>query len=162
MLSFIFRNCGIAAISLLPTATISRTQVEYSTIQTVFGYHRTKCDITVQSTISSRSDIIYFPQLQQSCNITCAKRKYHCCQRQQYHVHITARSAISLALGAPPSAHSHTAIYAVRKFAIFSSELNSTHFLPFAAIRSPASVCKTLYSNPTISKSVFATRQSSF
>ena len=26
-------------------------QAEYSTIQTMFGYHRTKCDITVQSTI---------------------------------------------------------------------------------------------------------------
>ena len=141
------------------TASIARKISRFSTILTVFGYHRTKCDITVQSTISSRSDIIYFPQLRHRRNITVvsddnithALRAYNC-----------TKCNITCALGAPPSAHSHTAIYAVRKFAIFSSELNSTHFLPFAAIRSPASVCKTLYSNPTISKSVFATRQSSF
>lgn len=142
------------------TASIARKISRFSTILTVFGYHRTKCDITVQSTISPPQAILFsFPQLQQSCNITVvsddnitpALRAYNC-----------TKCNITAPLGAPPSAHSHTAIYAVRKFAIFSSELNSTHFLPFAAIRSPASVCKTLYSNPTISKSVFATRQSSF
>ena len=35
------------------------------------------------------------PQLQRSCNITCARRKYHCCQRQQYHAHF---ACISLTL----------------------------------------------------------------
>ena len=35
------------------------------------------------------------PQLQRSCNITCAKRKYHCCQRQQYHARF---ACISLTL----------------------------------------------------------------
>ena len=34
------------------------------------------------------------PQLQRSCNITCAKRKYHCCLRQQYHARF---ACISLA-----------------------------------------------------------------
>ncbi len=29
-------------------------------------------------------------QLQRSCNITCAKRKYHCCKKQQYHARIRA------------------------------------------------------------------------
>ena len=56
---------------------------------------------------------------------------------------------------------SYTAIYAVRKLAIFSSELISTHFLPFEAIFSPTSDCNSLYKRPTMSRSFLATRQSS-
>ena len=41
------------------------------------------------------------PQLQRSCNITCAKRKYHCCKKQQYHARIRAYHFHRLAARVP-------------------------------------------------------------
>ena len=89
-----FEQCVIAGASV--AISRKRTDVRYRKYSTqnfkifhnpnVFGYHRTKCDITVQRTISSRSDIIYFPQLRHRRNITVANgnnithalRAYNC------------------------------------------------------------------------------------
>ena len=61
----------------IPCIRTLQISFHLSAIQTQFGYHRTRCDIIVHSTISSRSDII------PPCH--CERKRGNLAERTAYH-----------------------------------------------------------------------------